>query len=202
MYKARYTFGIEGSSRLIRAAADAQDETVAPFFDTDGWQHDLKYFEAVPALHQRRQLTALGGSEVALVVMGFIGSCFAKKIFDEVYERTLKRPIGAQMDNLFKKIELPVRKVIEYRDVIYLEDIDLVVVIRTLATKETTADLQSQVMQAHRVAHSFIEQHGRQAPIHCHNISDGQIAIEPQLFRTLEAIKQHDRAQLKVIMHK
>ncbi|RLM53012.1 hypothetical protein DVK02_15385 [Halobellus sp. Atlit-31R] len=134
--------------------------------------------------------------------MGFIGSCFAKKIFDEVYERTLKRPIGAQMERLFKKVEVPAGKVVEYRDVIYLEDIDLVVVIRAIVTKETTVDLQSQVMQGHRVAYSFIQQHGRQAPIHCHNISDGQIAVEPQLFRTLEAIAQHDRAQLKVIMRK
>jgi hypothetical protein len=136
------------------------------------------------------------------VVIGFIGTCFGKKIFDEVYERTLKRPIGAQLDKLFKKIEVPIGKIIEYRDVIYFEDIDLVVVIRAIATKDTTVDLQSKVLEAHRVAHSFIAQHGRQAPIHCHNISNGLIGAEPELFRTLESIKQYDRAQLKVITRK
>ncbi|HEU4777487.1 MAG TPA: hypothetical protein VFS95_11725 [Telluria sp.] len=183
---------------LIRPAIDALEETLEPFFQTDGWQYDQKYFEAVPALYRRTQPIALGGGEVVLVVMGFLGTCFAKKIFDEVYERTLKRPIGAQLDRLFKKVEVPVGKVIEYRDVIYFEDIDLVVVIRAIATKEATVDLQSQVMLAHRVAHSYIEQHGRQAPIHCHTILDGQIAIEPELFLTLESIKQHDRSQLKI----
>jgi hypothetical protein len=194
----RYSFGLEGSTHLIRPAIDALEETLEPFFQTDGWQYDQKYFEAVPALYRRTQPTALGGGEVVLVVMGFLGTCFAKKIFDEVYERTLKRPIGAQLDRLFKKVEVPVGKVIEYRDVIYFEDIDLVVVIRAIATKEATVDLQSQVMLAHRVAHSYIEQHGRQAPIHCHTILDGQIAIEPELFLTLESIKQHDRSQLKI----
>lgn len=183
---------------LIRPAIEALEETIEPFFESDEWQYDQHYFQAVPALYQRKQPTAMAGSEVALVVIGFLGTCFAKKIFDEVYERTLKRPIGAQLDKLFKKVEVPVGKIIEYRDVIYLEDIDLVVVIRAVATKETTADLQSQVMQAHRIAHSYVEQNGRQAPIHCHTILDGQIAIEPELFRTLESIKQHDRAQLKL----
>lgn len=198
MYKARYTFGFEGSTQLIRPAIEAQEETVALFFKNEGWQHDLSYFQAVPALCERRQPMALGGGEVALVVVGFLGSCFATKIFDEVYERTLKRPIGKQLDRLFKRVNIPVGKVVEYRDVIYLEDIDLVVVIRTVVTKETATDLQSQIMQAHRVAYSFIQKHGRQAPIHCHNILDGQISIEPQLFLTLEAIKQHDRTQLKI----
>lgn len=183
---------------LLRPAGAAQEEIIEPFFDTDDWNYDHNYFEAIPALHRRKQPTALGGLDVALVVMGFIGTCFAKKVFDEVYERTLKRPIGALLDSLFKKIEVPAGKIIEYRDVIYFEDIDLVVVIRAIATKDSTDGLQSQLMQAHRIAHSYIEQHGRQAPIHCHKISNGQISVEPDLFRTLEAIKQDDMAQLKV----
>lgn len=194
----RYSFGLEGSTHLLRPSIDAIEETLEPFFHTDGWQYDQKYFEAVPALYRRTQPTALGGGEVVLVVMGFLGTCFAKKIFDEVYERTLKRPVGAQLDRLFNKVEVPAGKIIEYRDVIYFEDIDLVVVIRAIATKEATVDLQSHVMLAHRIAHSYIEQHGRQAPIHCHIILNGQIAIEPELFRTLEAIKQHDRSQMKI----
>lgn len=187
---------------LLRPASEVQEEIIEPFFETDDWHYDRKYFEAIPALYRRKQVTALAGLEVALVVMCFIGTCFAKKIFDEVYERTLKRPIGVQLDRLFKKVEVPVGKIIEYRDVIYFEDIDLVVVIRAIATKETTDNLQSHVMQAHRVAHSYIEQHGRQAPIHCHKISDGQIDVEPELFHTLEAIKQHDMAQLKITVRK
>ncbi len=202
MQKARYSFGLEGSTHFIRPAIEALEETIEPFFETDDWLYDHSYFEAIPALHRRKQPTALAGLEVALVVMGFIGTCFAKKIFDEVYERTLKRPIGAQLARLFMKVKVPVGKIIEYRDIIYFEDIDLVVVIRAVATKEETVKLQSQVMQGHRVAHLYIEQHGRQAPIHCHQILDGQLALEPELFRTLEAIKQHDMANLKVTVRK
>ena len=200
MERARYAFGIEGAMHLIRPAIEVQGEVLEPFFETDEWVYDRDYFKSIPALYRRMQPTAMGGVEAAVILMSFIGTCFAKKIFDEVYERTLKRPIGAQLDKLFKKVEVPAGKVVEYRDVIYFEDIDLVVVIRAIATKDATADLQAQVMQAHRVAHSYIAQHGRQAPIHCHTVSDGKIAIEPELFRTLEAIKQDDMAKVRVRM--
>ena len=135
MHNARYTFGHEGQSYFLRPALDIQGATVEPFFESGGWQHDHDYFARIPALYQSRQPTALGGLEVAGVVIGFIGSCFAKKIFDEVYERTLKRPIGAQLDKLLSTVEIPSGKTVEYRDIIYLEDIDLVVVIRAVANK-------------------------------------------------------------------
>ena len=83
-------------------------------------------------------------------MMCFIGTCFAKKIFDEVHERMLKRPVGAQLDKLFKKIEVPTGKTIEYRDVIYFEVIYLTVVIRAIATERATKNLQFQVMQCNR----------------------------------------------------
>lgn len=167
------------------------------FFDGTDWEYSPGYFHKIPALHQQRLPTALGGLEAFGLVMGFIGTCFAKKIFDEVYDRTLRRPIAAQLDNLFSKVSAPPGKTVEYRDIIYLEDIDLVVVIRTLAEKDTTQELQSQVMQAHRIAHSYIEQHGRRAPIHCHKIANGLVSLEPEFFNTLEEIKKQDRATLK-----
>jgi hypothetical protein len=199
MQDARYSFGLEGQSHFLRPAAEAQEAVLEPFFETDGWQYDRNYFAQIPALHRSKSPTALGGLEVVGMVMCFIGTCFAKKVFDEVYERTLKRPIGAQLDRLLTAVEFPAGKALEYRDIIYFEDLDLVVVIRAIARKDYGDEIQRQVMQAHRVAHSYIEQHGRKAPIHCHKIVEGQIAVEPELFSTLEEIKQHDRAQLKTI---
>lgn len=199
MHNARYTFGHEGQSYFLRSALDIQATTIEPFFESEGWQYDHDYFARIPALYQSRQPTALGGFEVAGIVMCFVGTCFAKKIFDEVYERTLKRPIGAQLDKLLSTVEIPPGKTIEYRDIIYLEDIDLVVVIRAVANKNCGTAVQEQVMQAHRVAHGYIELHGRKAPIHCHKIIQGHVATEPEFFSTLEEIKQHDRAELKVV---
>jgi len=202
MSTSRYCFGLEGSAQFIRAAADAQGEVMEPFFDGTNWEYAPDYFHEVPALHQQRRPTAFGGLEVFGIVIGFIGTCFAKKIFDEVYERTLKRPIATQLDNLFSKVSLPAGKTVEYRDIIYLEDIDLVIVIRALAEKEATRELQSQIMQAHRIAHSYVAKHGRKAPIHCHTIANGPVALEPELFNTLEEIKKHDSAHLKASPHK
>lgn len=197
MTKQKYTFGLEGSMHLLGAASEIQAEITEPFFESGDWVYDHQFFEAIPALHRSRNPTAFGDLDAALVVMTFISSCFAKKIFDEVYERTAKRPISAYLDKFFKTVKVPERKTVEYRDVIYLEDIDLVVVIRAIAAPESTQSLQAQIMQAHHIAYRYIEQHGRQAPIHCHSVLDGAILLEPQLFRTMEAIKQHDVAEIK-----
>lgn len=200
--RARYSLGLGGSSNFLRVGADAQGDVMEPFFNEKDWEYAPTYFDSIPALYQSRRPTALGGLEVFGIVVTFIGSCFAKKIFDEIYERTLKRPIAEQLDKVFSKVSVPTGKSIEYRDVIYLEDIDLVVVIRALAEKEATKELQANIMQAHSVAHSFIEQHGRKAPIHCHKVADGLISAQPEFFSTLEEIKQHDRMKLKALHRK
>lgn len=195
----RYCFGLEGSSHFIRSAADAQGEVMEPFFDDGNWDYAPDFFREIPALYQNQRPVALAGVELFGIVVCFIGTCFAKKIFDEVYERTLKRPIGAQMDKFFATTTVPAGKAIEYRDVIYLEDIDLVVVVRALVEPESTALVQSNVLQAHLVAHSYIEKNGRKAPIHCHKVAHGLVSLEPEFFNTLEEIKQHDRAQVKML---
>jgi len=202
MQLARYSFGLEGSTRFLRPAADAQGEVLEPFFDAADWEYAPEYFTQVPALHLNRRPTALSGVEVFGVILVFIGTCFAKKIFDEVYERTLKRPVAAYLDSFFGKAKVPAGKAVEYRDIIYFEDIDLVVVIRAIATEETTKTLQAQVMQAHRIAHAFIETHGRKAPIHCHKIENGEISVDPEFFETLKEIKRHERAKVKLTRHK
>jgi hypothetical protein len=202
MADAYYSFGLEGQSHFMRPAAEIQCEIVEPFFEAEGWLYDRDYFERIPALYRNKRPTALAGLEIAGVVMGFIGTCFAKKVFDEVYERTLKRPIGAQIDKLLRTIDVAPGMVIEYRDIIYLEDINLVVVIRAIASKDCGADLQRQIMQAHRVAYSYIEHNGRKAAIHCHKIVDGEVSLEPELFSTLEEIKKNERTKTRDMWRK
>lgn len=200
---ARYSFGIEGQKHLIMAAADAIESTVQPYFeDSEEWSYDKDYFSRIPALKTSPAVMAFGGWDVAGIVMCFIGAAFATKIFDEVYERTLKRPIGKQLDLLLNTISIPEGKSIEYRDIIYFEDIQLVVVIRVIAGKNCGQELEKQVMQAHLIAHTYIEQNGRKAPIHCHKIIDGRVEIEPELYSTLDEIKKADIARVRVIQHK
>lgn len=199
--RAKYCFGFEGTAPFMRPAADAL-EVLKPFFKSDDWEYAPEHFMETPALYVNRNFQAMSGLEVFGVIFGFIGTCFAKKIFDEVYERTLKRPIGAYLDSFFQNVMVPEGKSIEYRDIIYLEDINIVVVIRAIATQETTAQVQTQVMLGHRIAHAYIATHGRQAPVHCHKIVDNQVSVDPELFQNLEEIKRQDQTELKVTWHK
>lgn len=141
----------------MRPALDALDEVLEPFFLSDEWEEAPDYFVDPPALHLNRNPQAMSGLEIFGVAFCFIGTCFAKKIFDEVYERTLKRPVGACLDRFLEKAKVPEGKAVEYRDIIYFEDIAVAAVIRALAAKETTAQVQAQVMHGHRVAHAYIE---------------------------------------------
>lgn len=196
-----YSFGTQGAPYFIRAASEIQGNIVEPFFDSDGWQYDRWYFDHIPALSLHKQPTALGGMQVAGIVFGFLATCFAEKIFDEFYDRLLARPIGNFIDKLLEKLDIPPSKSFEYLEVIYFKDIDVTVVIRITMGSNNGQEIQRQVMQAHRVAHNYIEKHGRKAPIHCHAIVDGKVALEPELFATLEQLKSSDRDKIKIMGH-
>ena len=197
MTTAKYSFGAEGNRHVLLAAADALAETQQQFFESSNLDYSPEYFNKIPALRQPLAVVAWGGFEIIATLIVFISSCFAKKIFDEIYERTLKRPIAAQLDIFFEKISATEGMLIEYQDIIYLEDINLAVVISAIADKNNTKAIEEQVLQAHRIAYGYIERHGRKAPIHYHKIINGQATLEPQLFDNIKEIKKSNVAKVK-----
>ncbi|MFA7239587.1 MAG: hypothetical protein WC091_05690 [Sulfuricellaceae bacterium] len=196
MNTAQYSFGVEGNAYFIRAAAEALEEVMEPFFEGPGWECAPQFFGTLPALKQHHRLMELGGLEIFGTFVVFIGSCFAKKIFDEIYDRTLKRPIAAQLDKFFAKANVPEGKLLEYRDVVYFQDIQLVVVIRTLIDKNDTKAVERDLIEGHHTAHAYIEKNGKKAAIHCHTVLNGKVSPEPFLFDSVAQIKEHDKANV------
>ena len=94
MHTTRYAFGSEGNSALFRAVADAMEGTIASYYGNLGWREDHAFPRRVPHLRQDESVRNVGFLEVAGVFSIFVASCFGKKIFDELYDRTAKRPIG------------------------------------------------------------------------------------------------------------
>ncbi len=181
-----YCLGIEGNSRFISAILDASAGTLNEFFAQPEWEQDSALPTRVPQLHPDITVRNLGFLEVAGGISIFILSCFGKKIFDEFYERSLKRPLAPFLDKLFSSNSLPQGETIELRDVVYLEDIDTVVVVRALVNEQTAKEAVPLFLSAHRVAHAYIEKHGKQAPVHCHTIENGKVSIEPELFLSVK----------------
>jgi hypothetical protein len=179
-----YCYLSAGNSQFIRAVAGALDGTLDTFFVESDWRQDrdLPRRMAPMLADLEGKPQALGGWEVAGAFAIFMASCFGKKIFDEFYDRLLKRPLGPFIDRLCA--ELPNGKAVEIQDVVYLEDIDLTVVISATATPNTANEAAALFLQAHRVAHAYIEQNGRQAPVHQHTIIDGRINLQPELSAT------------------
>jgi hypothetical protein len=180
-----YTFGSLGNARFFRAVADALSE-LDPFFSDPAWREDSSLPRRVPALAQDETVRGLGALEVAGAFTIFIASCFGKKIFDEVYDRLLKRPLAPFLDRLFSPDGPAHGKSVEIRDVIYLEDIKTTVVVRAIVAAEEAHAANALLLKGHRVAHAYIEAHGRKAPVHCHTVQNGQINLEPDLYLSLE----------------
>ena len=182
-----YCYGSEGNSHFLRAAADAIDGTLSVYFaDAGAWVQDSNLPRTIPALVRNENPRAFGFTEVAGTFVLYIATCFGKKIFDEFYDRLLKRPLKPFLDRLCSSEELPSGKPIELQDVVYLSDIDLVVVIRTVVAPESTAEITQLFLHAHRAAHAYIEANGRKAPVHSHIIENGRVSLEPELFLSLE----------------
>jgi hypothetical protein len=170
MTPTRYNFGSHGNSKFLRAVADALDETFSSYFENETWQEDALLLRQVPQLHQTESVHNCALIDVAGTFTLFIATCFSKKLFDDVYERTLKRPIGSLLDKLLGIGSALEGKTIELRDAIYLEDIDLVVLIRAKISSESAKAVVPLFLKAHKVAHAYIETNGRKAPVHCHTI--------------------------------
>lgn len=193
MTTTRFAFAAEGNSSLFRAVADAMDDTVGGFYRSLGWHEDHSLPTRIPAMFQDQRVRNASAAEMAGLFSVFVISCFGKKIFDELYERTAKRPVGEFLDKLLARVQPPKAKFIEFRDVIYLEDIETVVVIRSLINPDRTADVQDLHLQGHRVAHAYLERHGRVAPVHCHTIEDGKVELEPKLYVSIAQLDNEIR---------
>ena len=191
-----YSFGCSGDSRFIRAAVESLDGTLKEYLsNADHWKEDTDLTRRTPVLFVKSEFRAFGYMEAAGAFMLFVATCFGKKIFDEFYDRLLKRPLAPYIDKLCQSKDLPSGRPIEVRDIVYLQDIDLVVVIRALVTADKSQEVAALVLQAHRVAHAYIERNGRKAPVHCHVIEDGKVSLEPELHLSLEHQFQADRAK-------
>lgn len=97
----KYTFGLEGQSHFMLAAIEALEPLEASLSKLD-WEESIEYFTSNPVLYKKPTPTALSGLEIVGGVMAFTATCFAKKVFDEFYDRLMKRAVGAYIDVLLE----------------------------------------------------------------------------------------------------
>lgn len=192
----KYTFGVEGQTHFMRIAIEALEPLEVALREND-WEESTEYFTTNPVLYKKPGPTALSGLEIVGGVMAFTATCFAKKVFDEFYDRLMKRPVGAYVDALLEKLTIQDNKLLEFRDVVYFDDLDVAVVVRILTRTPGAQKIDAQLLEAHRIAHQYLSKNGRKAPIHCHRVLDGKVDAEPALFLSIEHLQNEDKARLK-----
>lgn len=183
---------------FIRTAADALDLLEVAIREND-WEESTKHFTSKEVLYVEPRFTAHAGLTILGTVLAFVATCFAKKVFDEFYDRLLKRPVGAYVDALLEKLQLQEDKLLEFRDVVYFDDLEMAIVIRLLTKTPGASRIDADLIKAHRLAYTYLAKNGRMAPIHCHRILDGKVDAEPALLLSLEHLQHEDKASLRTL---
>lgn len=193
----KFTFGLEGSAHFMRVAIEAIEPLEASLHESDWEEASPEYFTTNPVLHKKSGPTAMSGIEIVGGIVFFTATYFVTKVFDEFYVRLMKRPVGACVDAVLEKLNIQDTKLLEFRDVVYFNDLDVAVVIRILTRTQGEQNIDTQLLEAHRIAHQYLSINGRKAPIHCHRILDGKVDPEPVFFLSMEQLQNEDRARLK-----
>ena len=196
--KYKYMFGLEGQQHFLRAAIDAL-EPIERALEEDDWEESPESFKSNPTLYKRQAPTAISGIEIVRGLAFFTATCFGKKVFDEFYDRLLKRPVGACIDTLLEKTSIQGNKLLEFRDVVYFEDMDVAVVVRILTRTQGATIIDEQLLEAHRLAHEYLLKNGKKAPIHCHRVVEGKVDPEPQLFISIESMRNEEKARMRAL---
>lgn len=194
----KYMFGLEGQQHFLRAAIDALEPIERALKEGD-WEESPESFKNNPTLYRHQAPTALSGIEIVGGLAVFTATCFGKKVFDEFYDRLWKRPVGACIDTLLENINIQGDKQLEFRDVVYFEDLDVAVVVRILTRTQGAKIIDAQLLEAHRLAHEYLSKNGKKAPIHCHRVVEGKVDPEPQFFISIESMRNEERARMRAL---
>ena len=194
----KYMFGLEGQQHFMRAAIDAL-EPLEHSLQENGWEESPESFKNNPTLYTHQRPTALSGIDIVGGFAIFTATCFGKKVFDEFYDRLWKRPVGKCIDTLLEKINIQGQKLLEFRDVVYFQDLDVAIVVRILTKTQGAEIIDAQLLEVHRLAHEYLSKNGKKAPIHCHRVVEGKVDPEPQFYMSIESMRNEEKARMKAL---
>jgi len=188
MNRTRYCYFAAGNADFFRAVGNAEGQHLQAFFSGPEWELSPDLLRGIPgAIHTRGPQNF--GFGTALAVVGiFVATRFAGKMFDEVYARTLKRPIARFLDSIFRSEARDVSTPIQFQDAVVFEDIKVVVVIQAVIQRDDIHSTVSVLPEAWTSAHDYIERHGVKAPVHLHKIAAGKVCHQPELLDTLDQL--------------
>lgn len=194
----KYILGLEGQQHFLRAAIDALEPLEQALKEGD-WEESPESFKNNPTLYTYQRPTAISGIEIVGGLALFTATYFGTKVFDEFYDRLLKRPVGKCIDTLLEKLNIQDDKLLEFRDVVYFEDLDVAIVVRILTKTQGAGMIDAQLLEAHRLAHEYLFKNGKKAPIHCHRIVEGKVDPEPQFYISIESMRNEEKARMKAL---
>ncbi|WP_404301145.1 hypothetical protein [Alicycliphilus denitrificans] len=194
----KYTFGLEGQQHFMRAAIDALEPLERALKEGD-WEESPESFKSNPTLYTHQSPTAFSGVEIVGGLAVFTATCFGKKVFDEFFDRLWKRPVGKCIDTLLEKLNIQDHKLLEFRDVVYFEDLNVAIVVRNLTKTQGAEIIDAQLLEAHSLAHEYLSKNGKKAPIHCHRVVEGKVDPEPQFYISIESMRNEERSRIMAL---
>jgi len=185
-----YTLLIGGRNPLFREAIDHVCGDFNSIFEDEGWEQNKQRLESHPALYIDPHPKADAG--VAALIVGvavFVAGWASEKILDQFFEKKLRDGVSNLINAILKKCDLNENQSIEFRHIVWYEDLELAVIIQLMVSNEDQLRENEQVLlQAHRNASSWVESHGKKSPVHSYVIESGKCNLEPALYNSLSEI--------------
>lgn len=181
---------IRGNSAFLSETIEILEAGLAPALSSAGWEESESPFSNVAALRVNRSPTASGLATIALAVGTWVAFKFADKGFDAVFDQTLKAPTESFVRNVLAIIRKHRNDAIEYQSLVYLEDLDLSILVRVVVSENEDIDgISSLINNVHAMANAKIRSAGKLAEIHCYTLVNGCCNLEPELFSDINQIK-------------
>lgn len=196
MTPTKYQLFLGGQQHFLKDALEIRAKILEPELEVDGWEYKPDFLKGRGELSISTRPTASATATAFGIVVVFLCGYLAEKLSDEFYERIAKRPIGNLVSALLGKFGIPEGKYLEYRDIVCFEDSDAIVVIRVIFTEGVDCDVDQALNVTHKIAHRQLVEGGKKAPIHCYKVVNGRVQDIPELFTSLEHIKNEEAAEL------
>lgn len=200
-----YTFYFDGPSHILGASIDPMEKNIVKLIDSYNWSYNnniikdysVFYFNTTPtASFKAVKIFAFG---IVLTVANWA----LDKSLDELYDLKVREAIVDYYDETLNNVPSGKDFVFEYRNMVFYKEYNTLVIIRMRSKSPKEFEQMFEfLIDIHKMALRYLKENGQKAPIHDYILENNHVNIEPNLFNTLDDMKNDTRDNIMIIKAK
>ena len=183
-----YTMLMQGSKNYFEKSVDPLFNHYTPLFEELEWVQSSSKMKCSKALFIDKKISNNAAGFLANFVLGtviFVAGWSSTKLLDHFFKDKLLNKTDELSKHLQEIFNLEKDKSIEIRHVVWFEDTDLTIVIRLIVNGNQQENNKKLLLQAHKNSIDWINNHGKNAPVHSYLVKNGYCNLEPILYESL-----------------